>query len=82
MNASSSLAGFNATAGRLAGSGAWCPDSGDADPHLQIALGKSYVICAVEVQGKPGEAAVSTNFKLQSSTNGWVFNPVQSDAVS
>ena len=82
MTASSVLQGFLAKDGRLAGTGAWCPLTGsDTDPYLEISLGKSYVICGVEVQGKPG-ASESTNFTLQSSTDGTNFIAVDSGQVN
>ena len=83
MTASSVLPGFLAKDGRLAGTDAWCPqtDGSDTDPHLEISLGKSYVICGVEVQGKPG-ASESTNFTLQSSTDGTSFIAVDSGQVN
>ena len=83
MTASSVLPGFLAKDGRLAGTSAWCPitNGSDTDPYLEISLGKSYVICGVEVQGKPG-ASESTNFTLQSSTNGTNFIAVDSGQVN
>ena len=83
MTASSVLPGFPAKDGRLAGTGAWCPltNGSDTDPYLEISLGKSYVICGIEVQGKPN-AAESTNFTLQSSTNGSNFIEVDSGQVN
>ncbi|XP_022778087.1 versican core protein-like, partial [Stylophora pistillata] len=80
MSASSNLAGFSASRGRLAGTGAWCPNVSDSDPYLTIYLGQSYVICGVEVQGKPG-ASESTNFTLQYSTNGTNFTDVDSREI-
>ena len=81
MTASSVLPGFLAKDGRLAGTGAWCPLTGsDTDPYLEISLGKSYVICGVEVQGKHNTSE-STNFTLQSSTDGSNFIEVDSGQV-
>ena len=81
MNASSVLLGFPAKDGRLAGTGAWCANGGDDDPYLEISLGKSYVICGVEVQGEPG-ASDSTNFTLRSSPDGSSFTKVDSGQVN
>ena len=81
MSASSSLASFPASDGRLAGTGAWCPNVSDSDPYLTIYLGQSYVICGVEVQGKPG-ASESTNFTLKYSTDGTNFSDVDSGQVN
>ena len=83
MTASSVLPGFLAKDGRLAGTSAWCPQTngGDTDPYLEISLGKSYVICGIEVQGKPN-ASESTNFTLQSSTNRSNFIEVDSGQVN
>ena len=52
--------------GRLHGAKAWCPETVpvDMDPYLQIDLGQTYVICAVEVQGLP-DATLETNFTLK-----------------
>ena len=82
MTASSSLAGFPAKDGRLAGTGAWCPDSSGGGHFFEIDLGKNYVICAVEVQGKPGEAILSTDFRLEFSTDGMSFVKLQPFQVS
>ena len=81
MNASSVLLGFPAKDGRLAGTGAWCANGSDDDPYLEISLGKSYVICGIEVQGKPN-ASESTNFTLHSSTDGSNFTEVDSGQVN
>ena len=83
MTAGSALTDFPAEDGRLAGTGAWCPQTNGNDSllYLQISLGKSYVICGVEVQGKLG-ALESTNFTLQSSTDGLVFTAVDSGKVN
>ena len=81
MNASSVLLGFPAKDGRLAGTGAWCANGSDDDLYLEISLGKSYVICGIEVQGKPG-ASESTNFTLHTSTDGSNFAEVDSGQVN
>ena len=83
MTAGSALTDFPAEDGRLAGTGAWCPQTNGNDSllYLQISLGKSYVICGVEVQGKLG-ALESTNFTLQSSTDGLAFTAVDSGKVN
>ena len=83
MTASSVLPGFPAKDGRLGGTSAWCPltNGSDTDPYLEISLGKSYVICGVEVQGKPN-ASEPTNFTLQSSTDGSNFTEVDSGKVN
>ena len=81
MTASSVLPGFPAKDGRLAGTGAWCANGSDNDTYLEISLSKSYVICGVEVQGKPN-ASESTTFTLQSSTDGSNFTEVDSGRVN
>ena len=83
ITASSELPGFPAKDGRLAGTGAWCPltNGRNTDPYLEISLGKSYVICGIEVQGKPN-ASEPTNFTLQSSTDGSNFTEVDSGKVN
>ena len=83
MTASSVLPDFLAKDGRLAGTSAWCPQTNgsDTDPYLEISLGKSYIICGIEVQGKPNSSE-STNFTLQSSTNGSNFIEVDSGQVN
>ena len=83
MTAGSALTDFPAEDGRLAGTGAWCPQTNGDDSllYLQISLGKSYVICGVQVQGKPN-ALESTNFTLQSSTNGSAFTAIDLGKVN
>ena len=83
MTAGSALTDFPAEDGRLAGTGAWCPQTNGNDSllYLQISLGKSYVICGVQVQGKPN-ALESTNFTLQSSTNGSAFTAIDLGKVN
>jgi len=51
--ASSSAEGFSSAQGRLlASSGAWCADSGDARPWLEVDLGAELPVTAVAVQGE------------------------------
>ena len=66
--------------GRLQGANAWCPNVNDSDPYLQIDLGQSYVICAVEVQGEPG-ASVNTTFTLKFSIDNVTYVDVDSGQV-
>ncbi len=58
--------------GRLHGTMAWCPNSSDSSPRLDIDLGQNYDICAVEVQGLSGDMD-QTNFTVSFSTDGSSF---------
>ena len=75
---------FSAEFGRLHGSSAWCPYSGEMildGPYLEINLGQIYDICGVEAQGEPG-ASETTSFTLSYSNDGMAFTDFNSNQVT
>ena len=75
---------FSAEFGRLHGSSAWCPYSGEmisGGPYLEINLGQIYDICGVEAQGEPG-ASETTSFTLSYSNDGMAFTDFNSNQVT
>ncbi|CAH1251741.1 MFGE8 [Branchiostoma lanceolatum] len=69
ITASTSLAGNEASEGRLKGSGYWAPDSADTEKWLQADLGEMKVVTGVITQGGGTDDKWVKSFKLQHSTD-------------
>ncbi|XP_031563928.1 receptor-type tyrosine-protein phosphatase F-like [Actinia tenebrosa] len=59
---------------RLLGNSSWRPSDRDANPWLQVDLGKIYYLCAVATQGDPNGDERTRKYKISWSLNGtWQF---------
>ena len=69
-NITTSPTGSLAKNGRLNNAGAWCADTADNNPYLQIDLQTLHIICAVSTQGNSQADQWVESYTLQVSTNG------------
>ena len=69
-NITTSPTGSQAKNGRLNKAGAWCAETADNDPYLQIDLQTLHIICAVSTQGNSQADQWVKSYTLQVSTNG------------
>ncbi|KAL9950407.1 hypothetical protein ACROYT_G042895 [Oculina patagonica] len=55
---------------RLAGEGAWCPQTNTSGEYLEVMLESLYSICAVAMQGLHAIGAYTKTYRLQLAING------------
>ncbi len=55
---------------RLAGEGAWCPQTNTSGEYLEVMLESLHSICAVAMQGLHAIGAYTKTYRLQLSING------------
>jgi len=73
MNASSTLRSTSKPQNARLGftlEDSWCAAKDDANPYLQIDLGVTHVLCAIDTQGNSKADEMVTSFTIQTSISG------------